>query len=59
MKEKFEAIRERVNELRQDETLSILDLEFKVAKEFKISHEEAVANITLCALADSLGARQV
>lgn len=59
MKEKFEAIRARVNELRQDKTLSLLDLEFKVTKEFKISHAEAVANITLCALADSLGVRQV
>lgn len=55
MNAKFEAIHKRVNELRKDATLSLLDIEYKIASEFNITHASAAENITLCALADSFG----
>ena len=53
---KFEEIYKRVTELRKDETLSLLDIEYRIASEFNITHASAVENIALCALADSFDA---
>lgn len=52
----FDKIRARAQQLREDETISLLDAELTIAREFGIPCHIAEEYLILCALADSLGA---
>lgn len=52
----FDKIRARAQQLREDETPSLLDAELTIAREFGIPCHLAEEYLILCALADALGA---